>query len=121
MTGKARTRVALVALALAAAIAGYVLAARRGGDDDERHRDRTFVAAERSRAVAYAAEFARSCAPPCSVHRVEPIASGVWRVHLNFETGYCVLVHLDEFRRTSRGTHEGWEHTDCVGPPRRQG
>ncbi len=77
-----------------------------------------FVVAERARATAYAAEFARSCRPPCRVHSVEPIRAGVWRVRLNFASGYCVVLYLDEFRPTGAGTHEGWESTNCAARPR---
>ena len=76
--------------------------------------------AERRRAAAAAAEFARSCRPPCRVHSVERVARGVWRVRLNFESGYCVVLRLDEFRRTRRGTHEGWETTRCPVPKNRE-
>ena len=72
---------------------------------------------ERRRAAAAAAEFARSCRPPCRVHSVEPVARGVWRVRLNFADGYCILLHLDEFRRTSGGTHAGWDETGCTATP----
>ena len=77
-----------------------------------------FVEAERPRAVRYAEDFARSCRPPCRMDSVEPIAPGVWRVHLNFANGYCVVIELDRFRRRANGTHEGWRSTTCTGPPR---
>ena len=78
------------------------------------------LAAERARAAAYAEDFARACRPPCRVHSLERISPRVWRVHLNFATGYCVLLDLAAFRRTGAGTHTGWRHTNCVGPPRRR-
>ena len=77
-----------------------------------------FVAAERGRATAYAREFARSCRPPCRVHSVEPIRAGVWRVRLNFPSGYCVVLYLGESRRTGAAMHEGWESADCDSPRR---
>ena len=91
---------------------------------DARHEDPpvspalTPFGAERARAKKAAVEFARACRPPCSLHSLQPISPGVWRVHLNFEFGYCVLIDLDRFRRTRAGTHVGWRSTNCVGRPR---
>lgn len=114
-----RWLLAALAALVAATVAAYALSARgrRDGTDEQR----AFVDVERPRATKLAAEFAHTCRPPCSVADVEPIAPGVWRVHLNFETGYCVLLYLEQFRRTGAGRHEGWHSTDCVGPPRLRG
>ncbi len=69
--------VAGVAALAAVAIAAFAIDERGAGGDPERAREQPrFVAAERARASAYAAEFAHSCRSPCRVHRVEPVAPG---------------------------------------------
>ena len=107
---------ALVTVALAIAASVMSLSARNA--EPEVTTAPPFAAAERPRATSYAAEFARACRPPCRVHRVEPISPGVWRAHLNFERGYCVLLYLRNFRRTASGAHTGWMTTSCTGHPR---
>ena len=116
LRGRGRRRALLAAAAILAggAATAYALQTHAGGADGPDEQP-PFVHAERRRAEAAATEFARSCRPPCRVHSVEPFAPGVWRVRLNFANGYCVLVRLDEFRRTRRGTHEGWEMASCAG------
>ena len=112
-----RWLVVVAALLCAAAGAAYAVGGRGWFSGDDSTERIVFSEAERRRAVAYAADFARACRPPCSVHRVEPISPGLWRAHLNFENGYCVLIRLDEFRRTRTGGHRGWQQTNCLGRP----
>ena len=111
-----RALLAAAAACLAAvAVTGYAIREELVGDERPREQP-AFVEAERPHAEGAAADFARSCRPPCRVHSVEPVAPGIWRARLNFATGYCVLLRLDEFRRTRAGTHEGWETTSCTAP-----
>lgn len=76
-----------------------------------------FEEAERARATKYAAQIGRDCTPACHVFDVEPISPGLWRVHFESATGYCVLIYLDEYVQR-RGPDGGVDNTNCIGEPK---
>ena len=80
---------------------------------------RLTVDGERDRAAQAATRVAALCEPiACRVVRLERVREGVWRTrvvedHPEGDHVSCIVLPLDELRRTARGGITGWKDVRC--------